>query len=198
MFTPQQLYFLTLCLAETRDVPGCVVEAGCAYGTTTAYLNKFMASEQPSIQREYFAIDTFSGFLEEHTSYEISKRGKPKFVKDIFTDNSKVWFDCSMHLERFENVRSIATDIAEFDFRSIDMIAFCLLDVDLYIPIKVVLPRVYECLTAGGILIVDDCAPGGLWDGALQAYQEYCLENDLVPEIHCEKLGVIRKPTHGG
>src|ERR1700738_5355018 len=55
---------------------GCVVEAGCAYGATTAYLNKFMTSKQPPIQRDYFAIDTFSGFLHHHSSYEISKRGQ--------------------------------------------------------------------------------------------------------------------------
>ena len=193
MFTPQQLHFLTLCLVETRDVPGCVVEAGCAYGATTAFLNNFMASEQPPIRREYFAIDTFSGFLDEHSSFEISKRGKTRDLAVHFKDNSKNWFNCTMHVERLGNVRSISEDIVKFDFCSIDKIAFCLLDIDLYIPIKAVLPRIYDRLAAGGILVVDDCASGGFWDGALQAYQEYCVENNLTAEIHCGKLGVIRK-----
>jgi Winged helix-turn helix len=46
MFTPQQLHFLTVCLLETRDAPGCVVEAGCAYGAMTAYLSKFMSADR--------------------------------------------------------------------------------------------------------------------------------------------------------
>ena len=182
-----------MCLLETKDAPGCVVEAGCAYGATTAYLNKFMASEQPPIAREYFAIDTFSGFLDEHSSYEISERGKPEDLRSVFVDNSKHWFDCSMRIERLQNVHSIAEDITKFDFRSIDRIAFCLLDVDLYIPIKASLPKIYDRLSPGGIVVVDDCAPGGLWDGAMQAYQEYCAENKMALDIHCEKLGLIRR-----
>ena len=41
-FTPSQLCRLVRLLNETRDVPGIVMEIGCAYGDTTVFLNKHM------------------------------------------------------------------------------------------------------------------------------------------------------------
>jgi O-methyltransferase len=192
MFTPTQLQFLTRCLIDTREVTGCVVEAGCAYGATTVYLKKFMAEK--AIQRDYVAIDTFSGFPKEHARYEITHRDKPsRFLKKAFTDNTKLVFDTGMACNGFTDVRAVQSDIVEFDFGAIDQIAFCLLDVDLYLPIKAVLPRIYDRLAPGGILVVDDCAPGTVVDGALQAYEEYCSDVSCLPEIECGKLGIIRK-----
>src|SRR5215469_1594696 len=72
MFSPTQLIFLTKCLAECKMVPGCFVEVGCAYGWTTAFLKKFMDENQ--IEKNYYAIDTFKGFLPKHSRYEIEDR----------------------------------------------------------------------------------------------------------------------------
>jgi SAM-dependent methyltransferase len=195
MYTPQQLHFMTDCLRETREVRGCVVEAGCAYGATTIYLNRFMAVE--SIRRDYFAIDTFSGFVREHTDYEITTRGKRQAIRKMFAENSKRWFDRTMAIEgkATSTVRSIAADVARFDFSTIAPIAFCLLDVDLYLPIRDALPRIHEQMAPGGIIIVDDCAAGGDWDGALQAYTEHCQAARLPSEIRCGKLGILRAPV---
>lgn len=196
MFSPTQLQFLTSCLTETREVPGCVVEAGCAYGVTTVYLKKFMAEQ--GIQRDYVAIDTFSGFPREHAEYEVVHRDKSSHVlKKAFTDNSKLAYDAGLACGGITGVRSIESDIAKFDFGTLDQIVFCLLDVDLYLPIKAVLPRIYDQLAPGGILVIDDCAPGTVVDGALEAYQEYCSDVGRVPEIECGKLGLIRKPLTG-
>jgi hypothetical protein len=41
-----------------------------------------------------------------------------------------------------ERVKSITADVFNFDFRSIAPISFCLLDVDLYLPIKNTLPKI--------------------------------------------------------
>jgi SAM-dependent methyltransferase len=191
MFSPQQLQYLTGCLVEVRNVPGCVVEAGCASGRTTAYLHRFMAEE--SMRKEYIALDTFSGFMSEHAAFEITHRGKRANLGATFAENSQSWFDHSMQIEGIRNVRSIAVDVATFDFGSLEAISFCLLDVDLYLPIKAALPRIYDHLSPGGIIVVDDCAPGGDWDGALLAYNEYCTECAIAPQIHFGKLGTIRK-----
>jgi SAM-dependent methyltransferase len=191
MFTPRQLQFLTDCLLKIRDVRGCIVEAGCASGRTTVYLNRFMAEE--NLNRDYVAIDTFAGFLPEHSQFEISSRGKRPQIAAEFSDNSQTWFDHSMRLEGIVNVQSIAADVTKFDFHSLGEIAFALVDVDLYIPIKTALPKIYECMAPGGIIVVDDCAPGGDWDGALQAFQEFCNDTETRMEIACGKLGVFRK-----
>ena len=194
MFTPQQLQFLTQCLVETRDVPGCVVEAGCAFGATTVYLNRFMAEE--GIERRYIAIDTFAGFVSSHVAYEVTNRGKAAQKEDIrtaFADNSQVWLDETMRHEGIANVTSIAADVAHFDFEKLGPIAFCLLDVDLYLPIQGALPSIYSRLSPGGIIVVDDCLPDNIWDGAFQAYREFCAEQGITPAISQKNLGVIRK-----
>jgi len=190
MFQPKQLIFLTECVKAVEKVPGCFVEAGCAYGATTIFLNKFMDDE--GIDRPYYAIDTFSGFVDDHAEYEIKSRGKPKGLKKYFTENKKAWFDKRTNLHGANRVESFESDVAKFDFSSIGPIAFCLLDVDLYKPIKDVLPRVYENMSPGGIIVVDDCQAPNLWDGALQAYEEFVQQKALPNEIAVEKLGIIR------
>jgi hypothetical protein len=44
----------------------------------------------------------------------------------------------------------------------------------------------------GGIIVVDDCKFAELWDGVLQAYEEFVQQKDLSKEITAEKLGIIR------
>ena len=75
MYTPKQLVSLTEYVKVAGDAPGCFVEAGCAYGATTVFLNKFMNGE--GIERDYYAIDTFSGFVDEHTDHEIKIAESP-------------------------------------------------------------------------------------------------------------------------
>jgi SAM-dependent methyltransferase len=174
-------------------VPGCFVEAGCAFGATTVFLKKFMRGEK--MDRDYYAIDTFSGFDKEHVDYEVRRRGKSRvrsILQSKFSENRKAWFDRTMAMHSVSSIKSVEADIRNFDFSAIAPIAFCLLDVDLYIPIRDSLPRIYAALAPGGVLVVDDCQPHELWDGALQAYEEFTQENGIPREIACEKLGVVR------
>lgn len=192
MFEPKQLVFLTEAVKAVTDVPGCFVEAGCAFGATTVFLNKCMAGE--GMSRDYYAIDTFSGFVDAHADHEIAKRGKPGSIRTQFAVNKKAWFDRSMLLHGAGHVRSVESDVTAFDFAAIAPIAFCLLDVDLYLPIKDVLPKIYRAMSPGGIIVVDDCKPAGLWDGALLAYEEFVGGMSLPKEIVAEKLGIVRAP----
>ena len=91
-----------------------------------------------------------------------------------------------------KRVKSVEIDVTKFDFAAIAPIAFCLLDVDLYQPIKNVLPRIYEAMAPGGIIVVDDCKAGELWNGALHAYEEFVQQREVPGEIAAEKLGIIR------
>ena len=60
-FTPPQLCFLCQCIEDTRHIGGSIAEIGCAGGSTTVFLNKYM--EAQNIEKTYYAVDTFSGFV---------------------------------------------------------------------------------------------------------------------------------------
>jgi O-methyltransferase len=186
---PRHLLFVVECLKSVSSVPGSCVEAGCSFGATTVFLNKIIQDE--GVPRTYYAIDTFSGFVPEQARHEIEFRSKPKLLHDSFSDNKKRWFDKSMRMAGLSNVRSIEADVTTVDFTAFAPIAFCLVDVDLYLPIRDVLPKVSSFMAKGGIVIVDDCV-SGLWDGALQAYEEFVAERDIAPEIAAGRLGVLR------
>jgi SAM-dependent methyltransferase len=192
MFTPTQLMFIGQALRDTRDVPGGCLEVGCAYGATTVFLRKLM--EEEGIEKPYTAIDTFSGFVPEQVEFEIASRRKSPSIGLSFASNKREWYETALAVDGVDGVRAVTADAAAFDYASLGKIAFCLLDVDLYVPIRDALPKIERQLAPGGVIVVDDCSPGGNWDGALQAYLEYCAARDIAPEIHCEKLGIVRKP----
>lgn len=88
------------------------------------------------------------------------------------------------------------SDINKFDLTTIGPISFSLLDVDLYRPTHKALQELYEVLSPGGIIVVDDCDSSDIrWDGSDQAYKEFMNEIDQAPQISHGKLGVIKKPA---
>ena len=60
-------------------------------------------------------------------------------------------------------------------------------DVDLYIPIKEsILEKFYDKLTPGGLIMVDDVKNASCWDGAHQAYHEFCDKKYLAKHYWTE------------
>ena len=193
-FTPPQLCFFCKCIEDTRDINGSIAEIGCFSGYTTVFLNRYM--EAQNIQKKYYAIDTFSGFVTKDIQYEIVKRGKVKNFYTGFQDNKKKWFELAMQLNNFTSVNTIKADVNKFDLRQIGSLSFSLLDVDLYRPMKKSLQELYEILSPGGIIVVDDCDSSNiLWDGSDQAYKEFMKEIDQPINIVHGKLGIIKKPV---
>ena len=191
MFTPAQLMFIAECFREVRDVSGSCLEVGCAYGATTVFLKKLMAEE--GIAKDYVALDTFSGFVPEQVAFEVEQRQKSPAISRIFRRNKREWYETALAVDHVTGVRVMTGDCAKFDYATLGPVSFCLLDVDLYLPVRDALPKIYRQLAPGGVIVVDDCSAGGNWDGALQAYQEYCAAENLPVEIHCGKLGLLRK-----
>jgi SAM-dependent methyltransferase len=193
MFTPAQLLFIADSLRGARNASGCCLEVGCAYGATTVFLKKLMAEE--GIAKDYIALDTFSGFVPEQVAFEVSQRRKSPGIGRIFRRNKRAWYETALAVDHVTGVRAIEGDAARFDYAALGPIAFCLLDVDLYIPVRDALPKIYRQLAPGGVIVVDDCSAGGDWDGALQAYEEYCAAVGIPVDIRCRKLGIVRKPA---
>jgi SAM-dependent methyltransferase len=189
-----ELCFLCECLERTRDVPGSLAEIGCANGSTALFLNKYMQSR--AINKRYYALDTFAGFVAEDVDLEVTRRGKRKeYYTGNFEMNDQRWVDGTMQANGIASVTTIRADVNTFDFGSLGSLALAFLDVDLYRPMRRSLPAVYEQLSAGGILVADDCkADKGRFDGAHQAYTEFIATLGVSPDIRHGKLGIIVKP----
>jgi O-methyltransferase len=186
------LCFLCECLERMRRVPGIILEVGCSTGATTVFLNKYMGAR--GIAKEYVAIDTFSGFVPEDVEYEVKERGKRFRDYTAFGVNRKEWFEGTMAMNGIRGVRAIEADANSFDYPSLGPVSFCLLDVDLYRPIRSSLSAIERQLSPGGMIVVDDCNPDDtVWDGADQAYKEYVAETGNRGRIVLGKLGIIEK-----
>jgi hypothetical protein len=189
--SPAQLAFITGALASVK-AEGAVLEIGVGGGGTSVTINTFMRDN--AIARPFFAVDTFAGFTNEDARYEREQRGKRDAYLGYRT-NSRDWYEKTLLAYGIEPALVIQSDAKLIDYSKFSPLAFCLLDVDLYQPIAFVLPRLYEVLAPGGIIIVDDCALiESLYDGAGEAYREFCAKIGVAPELAEDKLGVIRKP----
>jgi predicted O-methyltransferase YrrM len=191
-FTAPQLCFLCRCIEDSRHVVGAIAEIGCAGGYTTLFLNKYMDAQ--NIRKVYYAMDTFSGFVADDIEIEVTKRGKTKNLFTGFQANKKKWFDWAMQQNNMTQVQSIGADVNEYDLTTLGPLAFVLLDVDLYRPMKKCLREVYQVLSPGGTIVVDDCDPSNSqYDGADQAYKEFMGEMGQATECIYGKLGIVRK-----
>ena len=191
-FSAPQLCFLCQCIEDTKFIEGAISEIGCASGSTTVFLNKYMDAQ--NIEKTYYAFDTFSGFVSEDIEFEVANRGKTKKLYTSFQVNKKKWFDGTMQQNKITRVCSIEGNINKLDLTTIGPLSFSLLDVDLYRPTKKALQELYVALSPGGIIVVDDCDSSHLlWDGSDQAYKEFMKEMDHDIQIVHGKLGIIKK-----
>jgi predicted O-methyltransferase YrrM len=188
-FTPEQLAFLVKCVNDTKDVPGDVLEIGCAAGNTTCFLYRHL--EVANINKDYWCVDTFSGFTPQDIAYEREQRGKKGCDFSGFRVNSLRAFKYTLALNGCHRVKAIQTDVTRYSFTG--TFSFCLLDVDLYRPTIAALKSLWPRLSNGAIIVVDDCLPNQMFDGAFQAYVEFVREKGFTTEIVLDKLGILRK-----
>ena len=200
LYSPRQLCFLVECINRTSNVDGAIVEIGCLHGLTTTFLYEYMIDS--GISKKYMCIDTFCGFTQGDILFEQNVRGKkhPYKVK-LFTNNKIEWFKDSLRRRNITDIEIIEGDICALDAARLPKkVAFCLLDVDLYRPVKLGLEKVYPLLSPGGIIVVDDCwttpsSIGEEYDGVMQAYREFTAEH-LLPENFVEtKFGIAENPV---
>lgn len=190
-FTPRDLWFLCSELEGAGKAGGVIVEAGCAHGATAVYLNNHM--NQCGLDLPYYCIDTFEGFIEKHAEYEQENLGKDARLHLKYNVNSPKWLEQTMEVNLIDRVKAVKADVGTFDYASLGTIAFCLLDVDLYIPTRQALPKIWQQMKPGSVLIVDDCVEKGEYEGAFLAYVEFADSVGHKREIVHGKFGVLRK-----
>lgn len=192
MLDPIQLAFLInqidLMYAKLER-PLNIYEIGVARGMTTAFLAQHIMAEE--LPHKIFCIDTFSGFTSSDINFEITQRNKTKTDLLGFGYNDyDVW---KKNFEGIECVTAIQCDISNFEIDENQNVDIVLADVDLYLPTLETLHKFYPKLSTGGSILVDDVKTNSCWDGAHQAYHEFCDEYLILPELLGRKSGLIQK-----
>ncbi len=191
MFSPTQLGFLCEQITNVVEIPGSILEVGCATGHTTVFLNRHIGTLRLAVN--YYAIDTFNGFTSEDLESEHAL-GRDYWFAPVFRGNSKARFDRTMRRNGIKRVMSFQADASTFDYATISPFRMVLVDLDLYRPILLTLNAIYDLVSPGGIIVIDDCVKGGKWEGAYEALVEFTRAKGMEAVITHGKLGVIIKP----
>lgn len=187
--SPLVLATIILEIERLDELDGSIVEIGVARGMTTRFICEHLRHK--TTEQRLYAIDTFSSFTKEDTAHEIEHRGKTASELDKFRYNDYgVW---KKNFTEFGFLEAIQADCSKFDFSTIAPIKLAFLDVDLYLPTRNALPKVYDQLLEGGVILVDDVTPNQHYDGSYQAYMEFVEKVGQKPDIRGGRCGVVRK-----
>lgn len=188
---PAQLALLVNEIDRLRDTKGNIVEIGVARGLTTRFLCQHIVNEKLENTLTLYAVDAFNSFVREHLDFEVKERGKSLFDLRGFSYNDyAAW---RRNFAAYPFVKAIQADCATLDYTQLAPIKLALLDVDLYLPTKATLPKLFDALADGGAILVDDVIDSSTYDGAHQAYMEFCALRGIAPRVIGNKCGVIYK-----
>lgn len=189
---PIQLAYLVTEIERLKATFGHVVEIGVARGLTTRFLAQHIKNQKLNVNGvKLYAIDTFDSFTAEDLDFEVKSRGK--VFEDLVAfgyNDFDVW---KKNFTGFDFVIPMKADCATVDYSKLGPIAVAFLDVDLYLPTKQTLPKLFDALVPGGVILIDDVKNNNVYDGAYQAYTEFCAERSIQPEVIGTKCGVVRK-----
>lgn len=190
MIEPIQLAQIIIELERLKKIKGNILEIGVFRGMTTRFICEYLNNTK-SHNSKLYAIDTFSSFTETDVNYETRYRGKKYSEIDSFNINDFDKWKKDFQIHSF--VFPIKSDCSKVNYKKLAPIKFAFLDVDLYLATKKTLPKIYKILVPGGVILVDDVKNNNIWDGAYQAYMEFCKEINVKPELIGSKCGIIRK-----
>jgi len=189
---PIQLAKIIYELERLSDLTGNILEIGVARGMTTRFICEHLKN-QGSNSSKFFAIDTFSSFTQRDVDWEIANRGKSqKEISGFSYNDFNKW---RRNFERFDFLEAVQADCSSFDYAAVGPIKFAFLDVDLYLPTKNALPLIYDQLVDNGVILVDDVSDHNRWDGAYQAYNEFCYTKGMSPQLIGSKCGIVYKSS---
>ncbi len=173
-----RLYVLFDCLSRTEQLPGDVVEIGCASGGTSVRIARFLRETASSSR--LVAIDTFEGFVESQFDHDTA-RGLGGHKRRAFSMNSSAFARRYAATSGFPTVDFVQGDICELELKAlVDRIRVALVDVDLEIPTKASLDQVYPLLVPGGYIVVDDLENKGYGAGVKRAVETFCEDNGIA------------------
>jgi O-methyltransferase len=179
---PCSAYVDNLVLARlVKDVPGCVVECGVWRGGMIAGMGVVLGPK-----RDYFLFDSFKGLP---PAQEID--GKAAIAWQRNTASPKYYDNCTAGPEYAEEAMKRA-GISSFylkkgwfnetlpEFKPPSRIAILRLDADWYDSTTICLSHLFDFITPGGLIIVDDYY---IWDGCSRALHDFLSKRQAVERI---------------
>lgn len=170
------LYHAVKHVAE-HDIPGDVVECGVAYGGSAALLG--LTLKKLGASRRLWALDTFEGLPPPSAAdpdYDAAIHFSGAFPSDL--SEVKGLF---ARLGILENTTFIKGRFQETLLKAnIGKIAVLHLDGDWYDSVKVCLDHLYDRVTRGGVIQIDDY---GHWAGARKAVNELLEERNIKTRL---------------
>lgn len=179
---PREMYINNLILAETvRGIPGCVVECGVWRGGMSAGLASVLG---PS--RDYFLFDSFDGLP---PAKDID--GKAALEWQSKTEAPGYYDNCAAPPEFARRAMNLA-GAASFELVAgwfhetlpgkvlSEPIALLRLDGDWYESTMVCLEHLFDRVTPGGLIILDDYYA---WDGCSRALHDFLSRRSAVERV---------------
>ena len=186
----ERLYAYLDALWRCREVPGAIVEVGCFRGGTTRVAAQFLS--ESTINTDYVAVDTFSGFVDGHFDRDLV-HGTKRTTRTGFSRNSLPVDRGRLDESGHEHVTLLQADICTIAESALPAeISVCLLDVDLEVPTYEGLRKIVPRLAPGGMVLVDDCHEGNAFAGAKVGYQRFLAEAGM-DETYFMNMGVYVK-----
>ena len=166
-----------------KKILGDYVECGVWKGGNIILFKKTMELSN-DYSRKIFAYDTFEGMTEpDENDFDISKNLNAKFLMNKDKDKkTNIWGVCSL-ADVKNNIQSNVKNIDDIKFikgpveKTLDIqvnlpkkISLLRLDTDWYSSTKKELEVLYEKVSPGGVIIIDDY---GHWGGSKKAVDEF-------------------------
>ncbi len=165
---------------ENQNLPGIMIEAGCALGGASILISKIKDEARP-----LFVYDVF-GMIPPPTSedgedvrerYKTIDQGKSKGLKG----DTYYGYEKDLYNKVLENLHQFGVNVEQDslylikgllqDTMNIEKpVAFAHIDVDWYEPVKICLERIIPRLVVGGSVILDDYHD---WSGCKKATDDF-------------------------
>lgn len=167
-----------------HNIIGDYVECGVWRGGNLILFNKFIENEDFKSNKKIFAYDTFEGMTDpDENDFDLSSKISAKdLLKKDAKKKTNVWGICNLeqvklnlnkNLKNINNINLIKGSVEE-TLNSInnipEKISLLRLDTDWYSSTKKELEVLYEKVSSGGVIIIDDY---GHWGGAKKAVDQF-------------------------
>ncbi len=168
---------------KRKNIEGDYVECGVWKGGNVLLLKKFLENEEKK-ERKIYAFDTYEGMTApDKNDFEISNNNfASQLLKMDKSKKSNIWGVCSLeevikniskHTLNIENINFIKGPVEDtlcINENIPEKISLLRLDTDWYQSTKKELEVLYDKVSKGGVIIIDDY---GHWGGSKKAVDEF-------------------------